>query len=254
MGGRKWGQHFFWNRGLAEKIVDLIPITPEDYVLEIGPGKGILTRFILNRTPHLTALEIDPELAEGLREMFPGLSLLQGDFLEQDLSNLLPPRFKVVSNLPYKISRPTLQRILQWRESLQEAVLVVQKELAERVVPHSTCYEASPLSISLHIFYRMRIAFHLSPGSFNPPPKVDSSALIFQKRDLPLYSPEDFPHFYSFLQRLFNPRRKSIRNRLEEKERTPALEAGFDLTKRAEELSEERLISLYRAIYDPSRS
>ena len=100
----------------------------------------------------------------------------------------------------------------------------------------------------------MRIAFHLSPGSFNPPPKVDSSALIFQKRDLPLYSPEDFPHFYSFLQRLFNPRRKSIRNRLEEKERTPALEAGFDLTKRAEELSEERLISLYRAIYDPPRS
>ena len=100
----------------------------------------------------------------------------------------------------------------------------------------------------------MRIAFHLSPGSFNPPPKVDSSALIFQKRDLPLYSPEDFPHFYSFLQRLFNPRRKSIRNRLEEQERAPALEAGFDLTKRAEELSEEGLISLYRAIYDPPRS
>ena len=73
MGGRKWGQHFFWNRGLAEKIVDLIPITPEDYVLEIGPGKGILTRFILNRTPHLTALEIDPELAELRRTTFEGV-------------------------------------------------------------------------------------------------------------------------------------------------------------------------------------
>ncbi len=247
--GRHWGQHFFWNKGLAEKIVNLIEIKKEDFVIEIGPGKGILTEFILKRTKNLIAIEIDQKLILELRKKFPELKIIEGDFLKIELDQILNKKFKIVSNLPYKISSPTLLKIFKYRETFEEAVIVIQKELAERIISKENSKKYSPLSILMQIFFDIKIAFHLSPGSFNPPPQVDSSALVIKKRAVPLIDVKEPENFKSFLDRLFNQRRKKLRNNLLEKE-LYILRENKLIEKRAEQLTIEELFSLYRRVYE----
>ena len=247
--GRHWGQHFFWNKGLAEKIVNLIEIKKEDFVIEIGPGKGILTEFILKRTKNLIAIEIDQKLIFELRKKFPELKIIEGDFLKIELDQILNKKFKIVSNLPYKISSPTLLKIFKYRETFEEAVIVIQKELAERIISKENSKKYSPLSILMQIFFDIKIAFHLSPGSFNPPPQVDSSALVIKKRAVPLIDVKEPENFKSFLDRLFNQRRKKLRNNLLEKE-LYILRENKLIEKRAEQLTIEELFSLYRRVYE----
>ncbi len=247
--GRHWGQHFFWNKGLAEKIVNLIDIKKEDFVIEIGPGKGILTEFILKRTKNLIAIEIDQKLILELRKKFPELKIIEGDFLKIELEQILNKKFKIVSNLPYKISSPTLLKIFKYRETFEEAVIVIQKELAERIISKENSKKYSPLSILMQIFFDIKIAFHLSPGSFNPPPQVDSSALVIKKRAVPLINVKEPENFKSFLDRLFNQRRKKLRNNLLEKE-LYILRENKLIEKRAEQLTIEELFSLYRRVYE----
>ncbi len=247
--GRHWGQHFFWNKGLAEKIVNLIDIKKGDYVIEIGPGKGILTEFILAKTDNLKVIEIDRKLADELRKKFENLEIIEGDFLKIDLDKILNKKFKLISNLPYKISSPTLLKIFKYRESFQEGVLVIQKELAERIVSKENSKKYSPLSILLQIFFEIKIAFHLSPGSFNPPPQVDSSAIIIKKRKMPLFKIKEPEKFKEFLDRIFNQRRKKLKNNLLDCERD-ALKNEKIIEMRAEQLSIARLYELYRRVYE----
>ncbi len=247
--GRHWGQHFFWNKGLAEKIVNLIEIKKGDFVIEIGPGKGILTEFILKKTENLVAIEIDKKLAGELKKKFEKLKIIEGDFLKIDLDSLLKKDFKLVSNLPYKISSPTLLKIFKYRETFREGVIVIQKELAERIVSKENSKKYSPLSILLQIFFDMKIAFHLSPGSFNPPPLVDSSALVIKKREKPLLKLKNPEQFKSFLDRLFNQRRKKLKNNLTVEE-LKILKENDLIEKRAEQLSIYQLSELYRCVYE----
>ncbi len=247
--GRHWGQHFFWNKGLAEKIVNLIEIKDGDFVIEIGPGKGILTEFILKRTKNLIAIEIDQKLIIELRKKFPEIRIMEGDFLKIDLEQILNKNFKIVSNLPYKISSPTLLKIFEYRKTFEEAVIVIQKELAERIISKENSKKYSPLSILMQIFFDIKIAFHLSPGSFNPPPQVDSSALVIKKRAVPLINIKEPENFKSFLDRIFNQRRKKLKNNLLEKELVRLKESKL-IEKRAEQLSINELFELYRRIYE----
>ncbi len=158
-------------------------------------------------------------------------------------------KFKIVSNLPYKISSPTLLKIFKYRETFEEAVIVIQKELAERIISKENSKKYSPLSILMQIFFDIKIAFHLSPGSFNPPPQVDSSALVIKKRAVPLIDVKEPENFKSFLDRLFNQRRKKLRNNLLEKE-LYILRENKLIEKRAEQLTIEELFSLYRRVYE----
>ncbi len=248
--GKHWGQHFFWNKGLAEKIVNLIRINKDDFVIEVGPGKGILTEFILKRTDNLLAIEIDKKLIEFLNEKFPDLNIINKDFIKTDISEYIGnKKFKLVSNLPYKISSPTLLKIFYNKDNFIEGVIVIQKELAERVIAKEGSKKYSPLSILLQIFFDIKIAFHLSPGSFNPPPKVDSSAVIIRKRRKPLIEIKNPLEFKKFLDGLFNQRRKKLKNNLTEKELN-ILRDNPKIQMRAEQLNFIELYELYKKCYE----
>jgi 16S rRNA (adenine1518-N6/adenine1519-N6)-dimethyltransferase len=251
--GKHWGQHFFWNRGLAEKIVNLIDIDKNDFVIEVGPGKGILTEFILRKTKNLLAIEIDGKLIELLHEKFPELNIINKDFIKTDISEYIKrEKFKFVSNLPYKISSPTLLKFFYNREKFIEGVIVIQKELAERIVSKEGSKKYSPLSILLQIFFNIKIAFHLSPGSFNPPPQVDSSAIVIKKRESPLINIKEPLRFKEFLDRLFNQRRKKLKNNLLENE-YKILRNKPEIQMRAEQLDIYKLYELYKVIYETNK-
>jgi len=251
MAKKYWGQHFFWNKGLAKKIINLIEIKESDLVVEIGPGKGILTEIILEKTKNVIAVEIDKELAKGLKNKFPNLNVLNKDFLRMNYDKIIKKDFKLISNLPYKISSPTLFKLFELKNKFIEGVLVIQKELAERIVSEHGSKKYSPISIILKNYFILKIAFHLSPGSFNPPPKVDSSALIIKKREKPKFKLSEPDKFKSFIDKLFRQRRKMIKNNMNDYELNKIDDCNI-LKKRAEQLSEAELVNIYKSIYENS--
>jgi 16S rRNA (adenine1518-N6/adenine1519-N6)-dimethyltransferase len=207
------GQHFLTDPAIARRIVDALTPSPGKGIVEIGPGTGILTGIMMERGWNLIPVEIDRESVLHLKEQWPVLSesLVEGDFLQLDLRDLFPGKIQVIGNFPYNISSQIFFRILEYRQQVDTVVCMLQKEVADRIAapPGNRIYGI--LSVLLQSYYTVESLFTVKPGSFFPPPRVQS-AVIRLRRNQRDQLPCDEALFFRIIKTVFNQRRKMIRN------------------------------------------
>jgi 16S rRNA (adenine1518-N6/adenine1519-N6)-dimethyltransferase len=213
----------------------------EPLVVEIGAGRGALTKRLVQRADRVVAIEIDPALAEGLRTRFAGITVIEADVLTVDLAEWGPAA--VAGNLPYYITSPILERIFAMGPLLRRAVTLVQREVAERLTAQPGTRDYGYLTVTADLFSTPELLFRVPPGSFSPPPKVDSAAVRF----IPKPPPPDAAAFLEFAGRAFAHKRKTLRNNLE-----PfyggAVAGWPEARLRAEQLGLAELLEIYRRV------
>src|SRR5579884_423679 len=212
---KSWGQNFLIDHNIKQKILDIPGMQPEERVVEIGPGRGILTQGLLERGAEVFAIEIDPLLVETLRKEFSSthLHLIQGDALHYRYDEI-PSSYKVIANLPYYISTPLLFRLLEERQRISRMVLMLQKEVAERLVAPVGGKIYGVLSVLVQLYADVRIAFSVSKSCFRPRPDVDSSVTVITPLSHPRVPIRDPAFFARVVRGAFAHRRKRLANAL----------------------------------------
>lgn len=208
------GQHFLVDQNIAKKIVDSLESNVSD-VLEIGPGMGVLTQYLLQRDDlNVHVVEIDTESVAYLRENFPDLkNIWSEDFLKADIASRFKDKFSIIGNFPYNISSQIFFRILAFRNRIPQTVGMVQKEVAERIAAPHGSKTYGILSVLLQAFFDIEYLFTVSENVFNPPPKV-KSAVVRLKRNNVSELPCNEVLFIKVVKAAFNLRRKMLRNSL----------------------------------------
>ncbi|NLH77058.1 MAG: ribosomal RNA small subunit methyltransferase A [Acidobacteria bacterium] len=255
------GQHFLANEGVLRKIAAAIGPRPGEVIVEIGPGKGALTRLLAAVAGRVVAVEKDERLVPELREAVPAnVEIVPGDILRTDLGAIRAKTgavaLRLVGNVPYSISSPLLFLVLDERAHLADCAFLLQKEVAERVTAGPGTKDYAPLGILLRNEFEARIAFTVAPGSFAPPPKVQSALLLLRRRASPLLPGAADEPFRAFLRAAFAERRKMLWKNLARRATPAALErayAGLGIARgaRAEELAPEALYALFSALKRP---
>lgn len=208
------GQHFLTDQNIARKIVDSLGTNVSD-VLEIGPGTGVLTQYLLERPElNLHVVEIDRESVEYLQNNFPDLKhIWSEDFLKADIASKFTGKFSIIGNFPYNISSQIFFRLLEMRNQVPETVGMIQKEVAERIASPHGKKAYGILSVLLQVYFDIEYLFTVSEGVFNPPPKVKSAVIRLKRNDVnELPCNEQF--FMKVVKAAFNLRRKMLRNSL----------------------------------------
>ncbi|MBN2731149.1 MAG: ribosomal RNA small subunit methyltransferase A [Balneolaceae bacterium] len=228
------GQHFLTDQNIIEKIADAIPVEEGHRVIEIGPGTGALTQELLERFNNVHAVELDQRAIEVLKEKYPNLPVHHQNVLEVDWEELSigKERTHVVGNLPYYITSQILFLLLEFRYLFADAILMMQKEVAERLVAGIRTKDYGILSVQTQLMSSPEILFPVSRHCFSPPPNVESAMvkLTFDKGELACSD----AHLKTVVRTAFNQRRKKLSNALKpvvDKENQPE---GFDFDKRAE--------------------
>jgi len=240
------GQHFLKDKIIAQRIVNTLSARETDTVVEIGPGKGILTQFLLERYPTLWLIEVDPEAANFIRKKFdtshPRIKLT--DILKWEMQEDIPFDSYFIGNLPYYISSPIFFRLLENIEYVREGVFMIQKEVAERICAQKGNKTYGILSVLLGAYFELTYSFSVSPKVFTPPPKVNSGVIYMKRKEI---LPEvDFKHFKFVVKRAFNQRRKTLKNALKGLEFEDFDQKNRLFTLRAEQLGYEDFILLTR--------
>ncbi|MDB5136958.1 MAG: rsmA [Mucilaginibacter sp.] len=211
------GQHFLTDKNIAAKIVDsLQPDNSYSQVLEVGPGMGILSDFLLQKTHLQTYLiDIDTESYEFLKKKYPQLGdhLINADFLEMDFKTIFKEPFGIIGNFPYNISSQILFKVLDNRQQVVEVVGMFQKEVAERCASKPGSKEYGILSVFLQAYYKVEYLFTVKAGVFNPPPKVLSAVIRLSRNDKSQLDCDE-KLFWQVVKAGFNQRRKTLRNAL----------------------------------------
>lgn len=250
------GQHWLTDRFILSEITDAGTITKDDTVLEIGPGLGTLTSELLKRARNVISVEFDRELARKLPGQFPGTSLtvVNEDILLFDLTDL-PKGYIVVANVPYYITSKIVQKLMTAQNKPKVAVLLVQKEVAERIAAQSG--DMSILAISAQVYAEATLSTEVPKEYFTPPPKVDSQTIVLTTRDTPLVSPEDEKAFFRMVKAGFSAKRKKLRSSLSgglgiAKSDVESLlqTVGVSPDARAEDLAVHDWLSLMKAFND----
>jgi 16S rRNA (adenine1518-N6/adenine1519-N6)-dimethyltransferase len=248
------GQHWLRDRDVLAHIADCADLTDIDTVLEIGPGLGTLTSELLRRSKKVVAVEFDEELARKLPAQFPGkdLQVIQSDILAFDLSQL-PAGYKVVANVPYYITSKIVQLLVTAENKPSVAVLLVQKEVAERLAAKPG--DMSILAISAQIFADVTLGDVVPAALFTPPPKVDSQVVVLRLRDRPFLTDISEKDFFRVVKAGFSAKRKKLRSSLAgglgiSKDEAEELlqKAGVNPQARAESLRLEEWIDLARIV------
>jgi 16S rRNA (adenine1518-N6/adenine1519-N6)-dimethyltransferase len=241
------GQHFLTDKNIAEKIVNSLSRTDQyRQVLEVGPGMGVLSDFLLQKKEYDTFLiDIDIESVRFLKTKYPDLGdkLINGDFLEFNFRDVFPGKFAIIGNFPYNISSQILFKILESRDQVLEVVGMFQKEVAERCNSKPGSKEYGILSVFLQAYYKVEYLFTVKAGAFNPPPKV-LSAIIRLTRNETIALDCDEKLFWQVVKAGFNQRRKTLRNALSSLINKEKMGDYPALDLRAERLSVEDFVSL----------
>ncbi len=240
--GQRLGQHFLVRTSILEKIARAACPEPEPLVIEIGPGKGALTRYLLERTAKLIAIELDAELAAQLPNNYPAVEVVHADVLQVDLNQWGPA--VVAGNLPYYITSPILDRALALGPNLKRAVFLVQKEVAERMLAKPGSRDYGYLSVRTQLLAEGRQVAKVPPGAFQPPPQVDSAVVALTPRAQPLV--EDTGRFLRFAAACFSQKRKNLRNNLLAP--YPGIDGRPEARLRAEQMGLADMIQLWRAL------
>lgn len=212
---KRLGQHFLKDRNVAARIARSLTGEGYDSVIEVGPGMGILTQFLLERNfPRFVAAEIDREAAEYLRQRFGNsLELIEGDFLKLRLDDLFTDRFAITGNFPYNISSQIFFRALEYRHKVVEVTGMIQKEVADRIHSGPGSKQYGILSVLIQAWYKTEILFNVPPHLFIPPPRVNSAVIRFTRNSVVTLGCDE-ELFFSVVKQAFNQRRKTLRNSL----------------------------------------
>ncbi|MBI5032821.1 MAG: ribosomal RNA small subunit methyltransferase A [Chloroflexi bacterium] len=271
---KKFGQHFLTDPRILESIVNAADITSTDTVLEIGPGLGHLTRVLARRAGRLIAVEVDRALAAKLTTEFASasnVSIIQGNFLNEESAGWirrhsnqiagagkrspapLSMPFKVVANLPYYITSAILQHLLENEPRPQVIVVMVQREVAQRIVARPP--SMSLLAVSVQLFGQPRIVRTIAAGAFYPPPKVDSAVVRLDVFEQTRLKADQLPRFFQIVRAGFSGKRKQLRNSLAhglsinaESISTALLNAKIQPSRRAETLTLDEWLALFHTL------
>jgi len=242
------GQHFLKDEQIAKNIVDALLQSTDLPLIEIGPGTGVLTKYLIEKEKFF-AVDIDTESIEFLKKAYPKHQdkILYGDFLKMSMDNLFSEKFAIIGNFPYNISSQIMFKVLDLRDRVDIVVGMFQKEVAERMAegPGSKVYGI--LSVLLQAYYDIEYLFTVEPGAFTPPPKVKSAVIQFKRNATQKLSCDE-KLFFIVVKTSFNQRRKTIRNSVK-----PLLHDGFDTAsklfdKRPEQLSVAQFVELTQII------
>ncbi len=233
---KRFGQNFLVDHGVIDEIVRAIAPQPGQALVEIGPGLGALTNPVVERSGQLTVVELDRDLAARLRKR-PELNVIESDVLKVDfgaLAQAAGQKLRLIGNLPYNISSPILFHLLPWADQVVDQHFMLQKEVVDRMVATPGNKDYSRLSVMLQWRYQMECVVDVPPGSFDPPPKVDSAVV----RMIPLANPPEvnLPEFTKMVAVAFSQRRKILRHTLGAWISEHGIETDFDLQRRAEEV------------------
>lgn len=240
------GQHFLNDQNIASKIVDSLSYKPYDLVLEVGPGMGVLTQFLLQKQVKVYVAEIDKESVDYLKINYPQLeNNIVGDFLKLEFEELFSDNFAVIGNFPYNISSQIVFKILENKHAIPEMVGMFQKEVAERIAAQKGNKIYGILSVLTQAYYNVDYLFTVHENVFTPPPKV-KSAVIRLKRYRDKIEGIDDKFFFKLVKAGFNQRRKTLKNALKVLNIPQHLESHEFLNQRAEQLSVENFINLAR--------
>ena len=211
------GQHFLIQPSIAAKIASsIIPMDHPANVVEIGPGKGMLTQFLLKRYPDLLMIETDLRMIDLLKERFSDHvpQIIHADFLKLNLAEHIPGKFYLVGNFPYNISSQILFKMLENRAVVPQMVGMFQKEVAERISANHGNKTYGILSVLLQVFYQVELLFTVSPQCFSPPPKVQSAVVRLLARENVSIDAATEKALKHVVKLAFNQRRKMLRNSL----------------------------------------
>ncbi len=243
---RRFGQNFLRDGSVIQRIVSAAGIQPDDTVVEIGPGQGALTSQLLPVCRQLLAIELDRDLAAALRRQFgERLELIEQDALRVNLNELPGQPYRLIGNLPYNISTPLLFHFFEHASAWQDAHIMLQKEVAQRICAPVGDKEYSRLTVMTQFFAVAQILFDVPPEAFYPAPKVTSSIVRLTPRQLPVSEPDRQQAFAGLVKAAFAQRRKTLANNLKGIISREAIsEAGIDPRRRAQTLSVEDFINL----------
>jgi 16S rRNA (adenine1518-N6/adenine1519-N6)-dimethyltransferase len=257
---KRLGQNFLVHENIIESILRLLDLSPEDEIVEIGPGLGFLTRRLVQTTKRVWAIEIDASLVERLKRSslgrHPAFQLIHNDILKVAPEDFLPPhKVKLVGNLPYSISTPVLFRLFDWREHFSSLVLMLQKEVADRIASGPGTKAYGTLSVWCQVHGRIVEKLSVSPEAFFPKPRVRSTILKIELYPEPLIPVKELPLLRGLVRSAFGQRRKTLGNALlnwlqrDRNEIESFLRSkGIDPGRRGETLGVEEFVALAHAL------
>lgn len=230
------GQHFLKDEQMCRKIVQALPVVPGQQVLEVGPGAGAITKYLLELPGiEFKAVELDSEKVKYLEQTYPAI---KGRIINQSFLDMQPPfegPFSIIGNFPYNISTQIMFRTLEWKEQAPQVVGMFQKEVAQRIAAGHGNKEYGILSVLMQAWYKVEYLFEVHEQCFNPPPKVKSAVIRLTRLEQP-YDIASERRFFTLVKTAFNQRRKQLRNPLKGLfDKTHLQDSIF--SKRAEELS-----------------
>jgi 16S rRNA (adenine1518-N6/adenine1519-N6)-dimethyltransferase len=218
---KKWGQNFLTRHDVAQRIVDAVPLTGDEVVLEIGPGAGALTGLLAQRARRVVGVEFDEGLVALLREdlgEWSRVEIVQGDVLELDLAALCArlgvAKVTVVGNVPYSITTPILEWLIEHRAHIETAQILVQREYAARLAAAPGSEDYGSLTVFARYYLRLEPLFHVPPSAFWPRPLVDSTVVRVRFRAAPPVDVPDEARFFAIVRAAFGQRRKTLTNAL----------------------------------------
>lgn len=243
-----FGQNFLVDDNISRKIIRQLDISEDDFVLEIGPGQGALTKHLAGLKDKYAAVEIDSGIVSELQNKFSGINVINKDFLKFDF-DLFQTKIKIIGNLPYNIASEILFKLFDNRDKIKCAVVMVQKEFAQRLTAKPNSKEYGILSVQTQYFSEPSLLFNVPPTVFFPKPKVESSVvkLEFNRKDINT----DVQIFKELVRASFGKRRKIIRNSLKEffEKKNLGFEMfDFDFTRRAENITIAEYVELAEQI------
>ncbi len=249
---RYLGQNFLYDPSILRRLIHVARLSPEDTVVEIGPGPGRLTKMLAERVKRVIAIELDAELYERLVNELSGyknIEIVHGDALKYHYETL--KEFKVVANIPYYITTPIIFRLFEYRKRLISITITVQKEVAERIVAGPGGKEYGVLSLMVQYYGKPELKFIVPRGAFRPVPRVDSAVIHIEIFKRPPVSVKDECLFFKLIRTAFTKRRKTIANALKGLNRDvkeTLLKLGIEPSRRPETLSIEEFAGLADAM------
>ena len=255
---KKFGQNYLTDPNILRKIVEEIDPLAEDNIIEIGPGLGALTEILLNKVHSITAVEIDNRVGEILRQKFKGIDLISEDFLKTDLNAIYQrkgKKLRITGNIPYNLTSPILFRMIENNHIIKDSVLMMQLEVAQRIISKKGTKEYGILSVLLNYFCEIKFCFKVSPNVFNPRPKVWSAVIHFYLKENEMADQEKRV-FIQTVKAAFGNRRKTLKNSLSNSifKEIDFADSGIDLSLRAEQLDINDFVVLSKFIRSKTNS
>ena len=244
---KKWGQNFLTDSNLLNRIVRTVEPQEDDNFLEIGPGDGSLTELIFPKVKQMVVVEIDPLLIKHLsvRSDLEGLNIIHGDILLQDIEDLpIQEPVRIVGNIPYNITSRIIFWLIEQLDFWDDAFIMMQKEVAQRLTANIGTKEYSRISIVVGAYLNMELCFKIPPDVFIPKPKVDSAIIRFTKKSSPIVDDNQYEKFNKIVKMAFSKRRKMLRNSLNDFDIPISIQEEIDFTRRPETLSIEEFAKL----------